>query len=44
MTPEEIAAIVAALRARNVAAPEPPAPPKMPRWRAAGRIYENDRP
>jgi hypothetical protein len=44
MTLEEIAAIVVALRAREVEPPPAPAAKPMPRWRAAGRIYENNAP
>jgi hypothetical protein len=42
MTLEEIAAIVVALGLRERELPPAPVPPKMARWRAAGRAYEND--
>jgi hypothetical protein len=46
MTDEELAAIVAALLARDVASPgaAPPKAPEPSRWRAAGRVYSDDAP
>jgi hypothetical protein len=41
-TPEEIAAIIAALEQRMRASAMPVAPPKPSRWRMAGREYASN--